>query len=224
MVTPLQLNGKNYSLNSYSTQYAQKEVNEQVRCKWYEAPVHEVGTVIDAGANIGLYSLYMSESAKTIYAIEPYSKSYAYLAQNIKDNKKTNIKPFNIALSGISGNRTMYASFHPDDPAGYSLLAMGNKLETVKSKTLAEFMKEEKIDVVHILKTDIEGLEQEVFSADDFGDVASKILCIVGEFHLQCPNLKDVLDYHGFDYIQKSNGLFTATRKVKKADLISPHE
>lgn len=222
MVTPLNLNDKTYSINSISRQYTEQEIQEQVRGKWYETSVPEVGVVIDAGANIGLYSLYMSEFAKTVYSIEPYTQSYDYLIQNIKENKKENIKPFKLALTGISGDRTLYTSFREDNPSGFSLLPVGKKLEIVKTKTIAQFITDEKINTVHILKMDIEGLEQEVLSADDFGDVSSKILCIVGEYHLQCPNLQEVLEYQGFDYSVKSNGIFTAIRKVK--NIILPHQ
>jgi len=182
----------------------------------------EVGTVIDAGACIGVYSLYMSEFAKQIYSIEPLTRNYDYLATNILENKRTNIKPYKLALAGTEGDRYIYSSFNPNDPSGSSLLTVGKVLETVKTKTLAQFMKDEKIELVHILKMDIEGLEQEVFSADDFGDVAKRILCIVGEYHLQCPNLREVLEYHGYEYTFHPRGMFTAIRKVKKVDILLP--
>lgn len=222
MITHLQLNEKNYSINHPQGFPIQAQINELVRKKWYEVPMPEVGTVIDAGANIGLYSLYISEFAKEVYSIEPYSKSYEYLVQNIKDNKKTNIKHYDFALAGTPGERYLNASFRPEDPSGYSLLPMGERIETVKTKTLGKFMRDEGIELVHILKTDIEGLEQEVFSADDFGDVASKILCITGEYHIQCVNLKEVLEYHGFDYTYTPRGMFIAVRKVKKVDILLP--
>lgn len=222
MVSPLQLNGKTYSINSLSHPFFQAQINEMVKSKWYEVPIPEVGTIIDAGANIGLYSLYMSEFAKTVYAIEPFTQSYDFLKKNIEDNKKENIKAYKIGFAGTSGTRTIYSSFTPNDPSGFSLLPVGNPLEKVHTKTIAEFMRDEKIDLVHIFKTDIEGLEQEIFSSDDFGDVAPKILTIVGEYHLQCPNLREVLEYHGYDYSVKANGIFTAVRSVKKTDILLP--
>ncbi len=213
MVTPLQVNDKKYSINHDPGPYIQHQINELVRRKWYEAPMPEIGTVIDAGANIGVYSLYISEFAKKVYSIEPYTKSYDYLVQNIKENKRENIKPYKLALAGTSGDRFLNTSYDSKNPCGYSLLPVGDRVETVKTKTIAQFMKVEKIDVVHILKTDIEGAEQEVFSADDFGEVASKILCIVGEYHIQCRALKEVLEYHGYDYSVNNRGMYLAIRK-----------
>lgn len=225
MLTPIQINEKKYSINYPPDFNMQGQINEIARRKWYESPIPEVGTVIDAGANMGIYSLYISEFAKQVYSIEPCTKSYEYLSTNILDNKKENIKPYKIALAGTPGDRYLYSSYNPQDTSGYSLLPVGKMIETVKTKTLAQFMKDEKIELVHILKTDIEGLEQEVFSADDFGDVASKILSIVGEYHIQCRNLQEVLEYHGFEYHQNARGMYTAIRKVTpgKVDILLPH-
>lgn len=222
MLTPLQINEKNYSINHDQGFPIQAHINELIRKKWYECPMPEIGTVIDAGASLGVYSLYISEFAKQVYSIEPYSKSYEYLQQNIQDNKKLNIKTYNMALAGTRGKRVLYSSYNPADPSGYSLLPVGKPIETVKSKTLGEFMDKENIQLVHILKTDIEGLEQEVFSADDFGDYAKRILCITGEYHIQCRNLQEVLEYHGFDYSESPRGMYTAIRKVKKVDILLP--
>ena len=222
MVTPLQVNDKEYSIN-YPTGFAmQNQINEITRRKWYEVPIPEVGVVIDAGANVGIYSLYMSEFAKQVYSIEPYTKSYEYLELNIKENKRQNIHPHKLALAGTEGKRTLYSSYNPQDPSGYSLLPVGHSVETVKTKTIAQFMKDEKIPLVHILKTDIEGAEQEVFSADDFGDVARKILCITGEYHIQCRNLQEVLKYHGYDYSVSPRGVYTAVRRIEKIEIPVP--
>lgn len=218
MLTSFEVNDKKYSLQ-YPSQFSiQNQINEMARKRWYEAPMPEVGTVIDAGACFGVYSLYMSEFAKNIYAIEPQSAHYDLLATNILDNKRQNIKPYKLALSGMTGDRYMYTSYNKEDTSAYSLLPVGEKSEVVKTKTIAQFMKDEKIDTVSILKTDIEGLEQEVFSADDFGDVAPKILCITGEYHIQCVNLKEVLEYHGYSYSQSPDGMYTAVRRLKMID------
>lgn len=214
MITPLQVNDKTYRINNDSGPYLQVQINEMVKHHWYEAPIPEVGTVIDAGANVGLYSLYISEHAKTVYSIEPQTKMFDYLTQNIKENKKTNIKAYNFALTGTAGKRWLYTSYNKEDNSGYSLLPVGEYVETVNCKTLAKFIKDEDIKTVHILKMDIEGLEQEVFSADDFGEVADRILCIVGEYHIQCRNLKEILEWRGFSYSLNSVGIFTAVRKT----------
>jgi len=220
MVTPVQVNEQKYAIHAYPCGFLKKQLDELVRARWYDAPINEVGTVIDLGANIGLYSLYMSEFAKKVHAVECYSPTFEYLLKNIAENKKDNIVPHKFAVAGDKGERYLYSSFVPSDVSAYSLLPVGDKVEKIKTKTLAQFIKEEKIDTVHILKTDIEGLEQEVFSADDFGDVAKHILCIVGEYHIQCKNLAEVLDYHGFTFSVNPRGMFTAIKRVKKEDII----
>jgi FkbM family methyltransferase len=225
MVTPLVINDKKYSLNHSLDFPVQAQIQELARRRWYENPMPEVGVVIDAGANIGSYSLYMSAFAKKVYAIEPLTKNYEYLATNVIDNRASNIKPYKLALAGTPGRRHMYTSYNKADISAYSLLPVGELAEIVETKTLAQFMKDEKIELVHILKMDIEGLEQEVLSADDFHDIAPNILSIVGEYHIQCRNLQEVLEWHGYDYSVNGQGIFTAVRKVipEKVDILLPH-
>lgn len=222
MTTPLQVNEKNYSIHHAPDFNLQVQINEIVRKKWYECPMPEIGTVIDAGACIGVYSLYISAFAKHVHAIEPYTKHYEYLEKNVFENKIGNIKTHKLALAGTHGKRYLYSSYRPEDSNGYSLLPVGKMVEIVKTKTLGEFMTENKIPLVSILKTDIEGLEQEVFSAEDFGDFAPRILCITGEYHIQCRNLQEVLEYHGYSYSESPRGMYTAIRNVKKVEILLP--
>jgi predicted RNA methylase len=54
--------------------------------------------VVDAGANIGIHSMYLSRFAKTIYAFEPIPQTFAWLKETIHLNARTNIVPVNSAL------------------------------------------------------------------------------------------------------------------------------
>ena len=223
MVTSFQINDKKYSLNFPDNFPIQAQINELARRKWYEVPVPEVGVVIDAGANVGTYSLYMSAFAKKVYANEPLTLNYNLLEKNIKENTIDNISSYKFAFAGTPGDRYLYTSYNKSDTSAYSLLPVGELAEIVKTKTIAQFMKDENIELVHILKTDIEGEEQEMFSADDFGDVARKIICITGEYHIQCRNLQEVLEYHGYDYSVNSRGMYTAVRRIERVELPTPH-
>jgi len=50
--------------------------------------------VIDAGANVGIFSLYASMlGAKKVYAFEPVKETYDILVKNIKMNKENKIIP-----------------------------------------------------------------------------------------------------------------------------------
>jgi FkbM family methyltransferase len=63
--------------------------------------------VIDAGANIGYYSLLSAAAVGAsgyVYAIEAHPKTFSYLQKNINFNKFENIQSFHTALGNESGD------------------------------------------------------------------------------------------------------------------------
>src|SRR3989338_9436904 len=117
--------------------------------------------IIDAGANIGAYSLYASQKNKDslIYALEPDSDNFSQLKGNIKINNLKNIIPIKKALSNTHGQ----VSFFIDSISsrGHSLLWQTGKKVEVESITLQNLFKFLIIEKCAILKLDIEGAEYE---------------------------------------------------------------
>ncbi len=183
-------------------------------------------TMIDAGANAGFFSLYASEHAKTIYAIEPASEHIEVLKQMIAFNKLEDIvKPFQFALSIKDGkdylthysNTTMYSL--------YNNLTEGNSTPLTKTgneptvlKRLDTFFKEEKIEHVDFLKLDVEGVEYEILGSDSFTKVSDKIDQLIVEVHAYSgrnpSQIVDALKLRGYEVLQIPNDalLFVATK------------
>jgi len=118
--------------------------------------------VIDAGANIGVFSVLMSKlvgGRGKVYAFEPDKINFEILLKNLKINKCDNVIPINKALSDKNGRIKLYLSewnkgdhrIYPSDEKRKSI-----EIETV---TLDSFLKE-KID---FLKIDIQGAEALMF-------------------------------------------------------------
>lgn len=156
-------------------------------------------TVIDCGANIGLASIFFKDWAKEIYALEPSSRNYECLVENTKQYE--NIKPFQVGLAA----RTSYEWLKTNNgnPIAESLFGNGSPIEHVKLFSIEDFMNEQKIEHVDLLKMDTEGAEYLVFPSTAFGKVAHKIDYIVGEAHYFGTLVPDflpmVLDRQGFD-------------------------
>lgn len=141
-------------------------------------------TVIDIGANIGLFSLYAAEAgAKQIYAYEPNKNAYEVLRKNISLNGwDTKIIPYNRALSdienetvSISYESSPYNQIQPEASAKIS----ENKVKTV---TLQSILKENSIDMIDLLKIDCEGCEYAaIFNSP--GTVFDSIMEIRMEYH-----------------------------------------
>ena len=65
-------------------------------------------TLIDIGANIGIYSLYAGNRIKNVFAFEPDALNYALLNLNISDNKlQKKIKAYPIAIYSKNSFNTL---------------------------------------------------------------------------------------------------------------------
>lgn len=68
-------------------------------------------TVVDIGAQTGLYTLYAKHLPQsTFYSFEPFLQSYNVLNDNIALNKITNVKTYNIGISNYKGETILNTS------------------------------------------------------------------------------------------------------------------
>lgn len=144
--------------------------------------------ICDLGANIGLTTMYFYRFAETVYSVEPATENFNFLKENIKTNKIENVKLYQMAISHEnkevilhhSANKTMH-SLTGDHSAVSNEKPSSEK---VKGITIEQFMKDNKIDHIDLLKLDIEGSEPEVLCSDSFRKVADKIDVLVYEYHV----------------------------------------
>lgn len=146
--------------------------------------------VIDAGANIGLTSLYFKLyfPQSKILSIEADSNNYQQLKQNIALNSLLkDIRPINKALWDKE-NETLHIKNDFRDGGSWSKRvgydAGHENSASVQSITLNHLMDEYEFDVVDILKIDIEGAEKELFKDPNFiKTISSKVKFIAIEIH-----------------------------------------
>lgn len=130
------------------------------------AGIREVTTVVDIGANIGQFSMLVRDKfpKAAIYAIEPVKKAFQALKSNFKGDDKTIL--INKAISNFCGSAKI--AFDEDNSASSHLISKdihGSQNETVEeieTQTLDSFVKEYNIDVIDILKVDVETFEKHV--------------------------------------------------------------
>ncbi|MDQ6666360.1 MAG: FkbM family methyltransferase [Acidobacteriota bacterium] len=131
--------------------------------------------VIDAGANIGLFSCWAARVARqsTIYALEPAPETFERLTQHIATNGLTNrVKCFQAAVAGRPGRLTMSTSSSASQM--FRLLAPTEKVPEsavdVEVLTLHDFFEKVLADSqaarIDLLKMDIEGSEYETLLSD----------------------------------------------------------
>ena len=125
---------------------------------------------LDIGANVGIFSLATAKKypAAKIYAFEPCMWTFQVLQQNIYLNAINNVKPFRTAVADYSGAATLQVNAPGLD--GLNTLGkpshVGNRVvaqESVPITTLDEFIAEQGVSQVDIIKVDVAGAELFVF-------------------------------------------------------------
>lgn len=125
-------------------------------------------TVLDVGANTGLFSLLAARRSPTtvVHAFEPVPRVFAMLEANVARNRLGNVACHRVALSDTTGAVPMYVPAG-DVPVMASLLAdwrPGSESIEVDSKTVDQFVSEVGVGAVDVVKIDTEGTEHAVLA------------------------------------------------------------
>jgi FkbM family methyltransferase len=122
------------------------------------AHVDSAQTIIDIGANVGFFSKLCRElfPDARVYAIEPIPQIYTCLKRNFEADQKTSL--FDIAITDMNGEAMMDFD---SDLSSISHLSEGGNVK-VKTVTLDDFVAQNNITVIDVLKIDVETFEAQV--------------------------------------------------------------
>ena len=123
--------------------------------------------IIDAGANIGCTSIYLSAyypNAKII-ALEPDRGNFELLKKNFLLNGLSSALSLPIALWYTNSNVSI--TNNHIDKRNWSMKVIEQGHNSVEAKTMETILKETEFDRIDILKMDIEGSEEIIFERDD---------------------------------------------------------
>ncbi len=178
-------------------------------------------TVIDIGANIGVFAIFAATRAKntTILAFEPFPENVRILIENVTNSGLQNVKVFPKAVAGTSKERILEVS---DSWIKHSLSRLDSTKEGISIRSISFDQVMKKIEKCDLLKIDCEGSEYEIFYGASRESMA-KVKKIVGEFHNRDENgmngraLCKFLESHGFrlthiEGLDEESGYFCATK------------
>jgi FkbM family methyltransferase len=167
----------------------------------------DIKTIVDVGANIGVFSLWASRffRAKKIYAVEMEDLNYKQLVENISVNGLEEIiTPVQAAIfnqTGSVGIRRMAG-------VGFHMINENEKNNHVKALSLADFLTSTGIETIDLLKIDIEGGEKYVMTPENEEIFRTR----VGYVFLETHSVNNFRTEHGVAYLRKLGFEITLTQ------------
>ncbi len=149
-----------------STHLLGEEIWEPAETAAFLTHAREGMCVFDVGANIGYYTLLAARAvgpSGRVHAFEPEPHNFEFLTRNIAENRFTNVRPVNAAVSNERG----VVRLHLDDAnfgahsfeAGSVPTPSGRSLE-VETVRLDDFVEEARsVEAGVLVKIDVQGAE-----------------------------------------------------------------
>jgi len=163
--------------------------------------------VLDAGANVGIFTLLASKKAKKIIAVEPDPENFSYLVKNIYLNGAKNVVSMREALSDYVGKGYLSGK-------GLSAALSQNHGIPVKVTTIDDMLRRLHVTHVDVVKVDIEGAEVKALK----GEFLSKVRELMIEVHGRQNNMEvyKILKAKGFTIKEWNFSPLISFKKILK--------
>lgn len=204
-------------------------INEIYFRRDYSPPGFEVGrgqTIVDIGANVGVFTVRAARVAGHVLAIEASPLNASYLRRNIRSNRLGNVTVVN---QGVAATRGMMKLYSAPTSGGNTLLdpdvsGTYTSFESIETAHLSDILARFEIEKVDLLKIDCEGAEGIILPSLD-RSIFDRLERIVMEYHdtlspLSHLELAALLQEHGYivrvvDDPNSPQGLLYAHRKTQ---------
>ena len=143
----------------YPEQFSSRFIVDEGPYHYGKVLINSGDIVIDAGANIGMFSALASHLGGIVYAFEPVKEiREKYLEKTAQLNPDINIVP--LALSNKTGIAEIYVNSNNLGGSSIMLQGQSGTKEIIPTITLDDWVKQNNIPKVNFIKADIEGAER----------------------------------------------------------------
>lgn len=140
-------------------------------------------TIFDVGANFGYLSLVWKQSIAQngkVYAFEPHPTIYNSLKKSVSSNQIVNLEVLNKAVSHASGSIELHLSSTTSNTLQQvARQNKANKTVAIDMITLDQFVNQNKITSVDLIKIDVDGIELDILKGAKQTIIAHKPIVIV---------------------------------------------
>ena len=169
-------------------EYFIREIIKQINAGLYDdQPIG--GTVLDLGANCGLFAAHVAGSCERVISVEPSPRHYPVLCEFLEEAGLTNARPIHAAIWGHDGEVPF--EFYPGNATSDHVSTDGEKVPCLSVATL---MDRHGINYADFVKMDIEGSEEAAIRSFSFPDAARRIGTLWCECHGYPENIRQVMN------------------------------
>lgn len=145
--------------------------------------ISEGDTVLDVGANTGIFSLIAAQKGGRVISFEPAKRNYGMFVRNVALNKlHGSIVPLKKALSDKKGVLKLFIGPHHTIHSLFQSLSDSGESEDVETVTLDMVVEEHKLGSIDFMKMDCGGAEYGILMAAS-PQALEKIKKISMEYH-----------------------------------------
>lgn len=222
--TPIHLHGATFylGLQSGEAQILREIYDYQLYDRSTDFIPSHGWTVLDVGANAGIYTIQQALRGAHVYAFEPNPHCFRRLSKNVEANNLThNVHAFDAALGAAPGMGTLIVS--PESTPGGVVEAVeatdvATNDVTVRIVSLDQVVSEQGIRHIDLLKIDAEGAEVDILHGAEH--TLSIVDRIVLEYHSDAllAQATTFLHEHGFTPVLRIANVMGGNAGILYAD------
>ena len=162
----------NYDKDPVSKEYVYSELINGIYSKFFD--VEEGDIVFDVGSCVGLYPLtILNNKPKEVHCFEPNTILFNAMKENLKDFGNVYLNHCGISKSK-EDNIFLDTSFAYDH----------ENEKYASTTTFKDYIEENGIKKIDVLKTDCEGGEWDIFTEENYSWIKNNVRKVCGEFHI----------------------------------------